>query len=582
MDDSMHLFAHPEPQILLGEPSLADAIAAIRSDASISDVKRRHRLTSMTVLAKAIGRPPESIPCRMSSLRHHIGRLNAATLGWEQKTLANHKSNVKAAINHFMKVKNIPTRGAPLSAPWKILFDALLNVKARRLLSGFARHCSVRNIDPSEVNEDLVIQYFAFRETTGFLRAGVALPRKMMKAWNCCVEKVPGWPQRLLSLPGLSKATTGPEWEEFPEALRWDIEAYLAVLAKPHRSANGRRRRSNKPSTMATRRRELIAFARTAVATGISIEGLISLKALLHPDVVKPTIEAYLDRNGETAKGYTIDLTWKLASIAKTIGAPPESIEYLDEIWSRLEHERGPVLTQKNQHIIRSVLMTDVWGKVCALPQQMMGEAKRLLNSAPRKAVPLATTAVQIQVLTRAPIRIGNLLAIRLGVNLKRDLDTETYRLHFSDYDTKNRVDLDFTLTGPTAELLEEFINVFRPRLGDGHRGDWLFPGENGNRRSAAHASAAIAALTEHKVGLRITGHQFRHAAVAIIMKSRPGDYGFAARLLGHRNVETTKNYYSSLESFNANGIFGEMIEKQMFKHPKAKRPRSSNRKKIN
>ena len=245
---------------------------------------------------------------------------------------------------------------------------------------------------------------------------------------------------------------------------------------------------------MATRRRELIAFARTAVATGIPIESLISLQSLLHPDVVKPTLEAYLDRNGETAKGYTIDLAWKLASIAKTIGAPPKSIEFLDEIWSRLEHERGPVLTQKNQHIIRSVLMTDVWGKVCALPQQMMGEAKRLLNSAPRKAVPLATTAVQIQILTRAPIRIGNLLAIRLGVNLKRDLDTETYRLHFSDYDTKNRVDLDFTLTGPTAELLDEFVNVFRPRLGDGHRGDWLFPGENGNRRSAAHASAAIAA----------------------------------------------------------------------------------------
>jgi integrase len=175
---------------------------------------------------------------------------------------------------------------------------------------------------------------------------------------------------------------------------------------------------------------------------------------------------------------------------------------------------------------------------------------------------------------------MGNLMAVRLGVNLKRDMDSETYRLHFPDYDTKNRVDLDFTLTGQTAELLEEFINVFWPRLGAGHRGDWLFPGENGKQRSAAHASAAMAALTERKVGLRITGHQFRHAAVAIIMKSRPGDYGFAARLLGHRNVETTKNYYSSLESFNANGIFSEMIEKQMFKHPKSKRFRTPNLKK--
>ena len=581
MDDSKHLFPPQGTQPLLGEPSLADAIAAVKADTSIPDLKRRHWLTSMTVLAKAIGRPPASIPCRMTSLRHHIGRLNAAALRWEQKTLANHKSNMKAAINHVMKVKNIPSRGAPLSTPWKTLFDAIQNVKPRRLLSGFARYCSVRDIHPSGVTEDLVVQNFGFRETTGFLPAGVARARELMKAWNGCVERVPDWPQRMLILPGLPKATSGPEWEEFPKTLRLEIETYLAGLAKPHRSANGRRRRSNKPSTILTRRRELIAFARTAVASGIPIETLISLKALLHPDVVKPTLEAYLDRNGETAKGYTIDLAWKLASIAKTIGASPEAINFLDDVWARLELDRGPVLTHKNQDVIRSVLMTDVWGKVCALPQQMMSEAKRMLNSAPKKAVPLATTAVQIQILTRAPIRIGNLLAIRLGVNLKRDMDRESYRLHFPDYDTKNRVDLDFTLTGQTAFLIEEFINVFRPFLGEGHKGDWLFPGENDKQRSPSHASAAIAASVDREVGLRLTAHQFRHAAVAVIMKSRPGDYEFAARLLGHRNVETTKRYYSSLESFNANGIFGAMIEEQMFKNLKPKRSRGIRRKKI-
>jgi hypothetical protein len=580
MDDSKHLFPSNESHSLLGEPSLGDAIVAIKADRSIPEGKRRHWLTSMTVIAKAIGRPPESIPCRMTSLRHHIGRLNAAAQGWEPKTFSNHKSNVRAAINYFMKVKNVPTRGVPLSGPWKILYDAILDVKPRRLLSGFARYCSAHVFHPSLVTEDLVFKYFEFRETTGFLRAGVALPRELMKAWNSCVEMVPGWPPRLLSLPGLPKVTKGPEWEEFPASLREDIEAYLLGLEKPHRSANGRRRRSNKPSTIRTRRRELIAFSRTAVAAGVSIKSLVSLKALLNPDVVKLALETYLDRNGETAKGYTIDLAWKLASIAKTIAAPPETINFLDEVWARLEHDRGPVLTHKNQDVIRSVLMTDVWGKVCALPQQMMGEAKRMLNSGPKKALAIATTALQIQVLTRAPIRIGNLLAIRLGVNLTRDRERGSYRLHFPDYDTKNRVDLDFTLTGQTAALIEEFITVFRPFLGEGHKGNWLFPGEDDKQRSPSHASAAIAASVNRHVGLRLTAHQFRHAAVAVIMKSRPGDYEFASRLLGHRNVETTKRYYSSLESFNANEIFGAMIEEQMCKNLKPRPSRGTIRKK--
>ncbi|MEP7172323.1 MAG: site-specific integrase [Aestuariivirga sp.] len=580
MDDPQHLFLRKEPRPLLGEPSLADAMVAISTDINVPDTTRRHWLTSMRGIATAIGRPPKSIPCRMTSLRHHVGRLNAPALGWEQKTLANHKSNVKAAINHFMKVKNIPTRGAPLSSHWKSLFEAIQELKPRRLLSSFARYCSVHNIPPPAVTEELVIQYFGFREMTGFLRSGVSLPRELMKAWNSCVEKVPGWPQQLLCLPGLPNATKGPDWDEFPESLRFEIETYLAHIAKPHRSANDRRRRSNKPSTILTRRRELIAFARTAVAAGVSIKSLMSLKALLHSDVVKLALETYLDRNGETAKGYTIDLAWKLRSIAKTIGAPPETINFLDEVWARLEHDRGPVLTPKNQDVIRSVLMTDVWGKVCALPQQMMGVAKRMLNSGPKKALAIATTALQIQILTRAPIRIGNLLAIRLGINLTRDRESGSYRLHFPDYDTKNRVDLDFTLTGQTAALIEEFITVFRPFLGEGHKGDWLFPGEDEKQRSPSHASAAIAASMTRHVGLRLTAHQFRHAAVAVIMKSRPGDYEFAARLLGHRNVETTKRYYSSLESFNANGIFGAMIEEQMWKSLKPKPSRAKSRKK--
>ena len=569
MDDPTHLYP---PKVLplsaLGEFSLADAILAIRSDLSILESKRRHWITSMTVIASAIERPPESIPCRMTSLRHHIERLNAAALGWEQKTLSNHKSNVKGAINHVMKVKNLPTRGAPLAADWKPLFDNILDVKPRRLLGGFFRYCSTRGIHPQEVTENHVIQYFEFRETTGFLRTGVALPRELMKAWNNCLTKVSG---RLLELPGLPQASKGPDWEAFPEDLREDIEAYLVSMTKPHRSANGRRRRANKRSTITTRRRELMAFARMAVSAGIPLESMTSLQGLLRPDVVTPTFEAYLDRNGETAKGYTIDLAWKLTSIARTMGASPETVSHLDDIRARLEDDRGPVLTQKNQTVIRAVLMTDDWGKVCALPQKLMAEAKRKLNSAPKKAVALATTAVQMQILTHAPIRIGNLLATRLKVNLDYDRETHSYRLHFDDYDTKNRVDLDFTLTGSTADLIDDFIAIFRPRLGAGHMGDWLFPGEGQNRRSVAHASAAIAAMTEREIGLRLTAHQFRHAAVAIIMKSRPGDYEFAARLLGHRNVETTKGYYSSLESFNANGIFGTMISELLVKPPKPK-----------
>ena len=99
------------PEVALGERSLADAMAAIGADPSLLESKRRHWKTSMKRIAEGIGRPPQSLPARLTALRHHIGRLNPVLMRIEPKSLANHKSNLTAAINHFMKISAAPRRG---------------------------------------------------------------------------------------------------------------------------------------------------------------------------------------------------------------------------------------------------------------------------------------------------------------------------------------------------------------------------------------------------------------------------------------------------------------------------------------
>ncbi len=61
--------------------------------------------------------------------------------------------------------------------------------------------------------------------------------------------------------------------------------------------------------------------------------------------------------------------------------------------------------------------------------------------------------------------------------------------MHFPRYDVKNRVDLDFPLGAGTSRIIDGFINDFRHLLSEHHRGDWLFPGEDGKHRSCAHAA---------------------------------------------------------------------------------------------
>jgi integrase len=64
--------------------------------------------------------------------------------------------------------------------------------------------------------------------------------------------------------------------------------------------------------------------------------------------------------------------------------------------------------------------------------------------------------------------------------------------------------------------------------------------------------------------GLRMTVHQFRHAAGAIILKHRPGEYELVRQLLGHRNVQTTINAYIGLENIHASEIFSKIVMEHM------------------
>jgi transposase InsO family protein len=81
------------------------------------------------------------------------------------------------------------------------------------------------------------------------------------------------------------------EWSEFPERLRQETDQFLRGLTKVRKSRTGKRIRPLKASTIQTRRAELQAAARMAVKTGVPIDQLDSLSALLAPEVAeKPDI----------------------------------------------------------------------------------------------------------------------------------------------------------------------------------------------------------------------------------------------------------------------------------------------------
>ena len=316
-----------------------------------------------------------------------------------------------------------------------------------------------------------------------------------------------------------------------------------------------------KPTTIRTRRTELAAAARMAVKAGVPIESLESLSALLAPDIAEKILDAYWRRNGESPKLFTIDLARRFLAIAKETKCLDEAAcERLDEMRRDLEEHRHGGLTDKNIAVIRQVLTPGVWSRVVKLPLAMMAAARQQQH-APVKAAVTAQLAVAIAILAAAPVRLANLTAIRLGTNLiKPDGPDSNYWLVFPNYDVKNRVKLEYPLEQYLTDLIDEYVHDFRPALLRGRNEDWLFPGQRGGAKGKISFSGQISKRIYEGTGLRITVHQFRHAAGAIILQRRPGEYELVRRLLGHRNLQTTINAYVGLENIQASEIFSKIV----------------------
>jgi len=171
--------------------------------------------------------------------------------------------------------------------------------------------------------------------------------------------------------------------------------------------------------------------------------------------------------------------------------------------------------------------------------------------------------------LTVAPVRLGNLASIRLGENLiKPGGPYSTFWLTFRKYDVKNSTPLQFKLDETVTGIIDEYVHDFRPALMRGSNADWLFPGESGEHKEKISFSTQIVDRVQKSTGLRITVHQFRHAAGALILKHRPGEYELVRRTLGHKSIQTTINFYCDLETTQASEIFTDIVRHRLdFKH---------------
>ena len=544
-----------------GHVTLADVLARIDGDSSLPIVRRRNLLSSIRTFARLLGLDLSAMPAHPGYMRGMIKRFHPKQTNTSKKRWQNIKADITFALRH-VGLTRLPGRYvAPLSPPWNELYQRLPDVPLKRGLSRFVRYCGANGIAPQEVDDTVADAFLEALVAKSF----VARPEKVHQAtcrlWNRAAEKVTGWPGTLLTVPDRRKTYTLP-WSAFPQALRDEVDAWLARLLGEDPFAENAPSRPARPATIKAYRFKIRQIASALVHHGHEVEAITSLRYLVATENVKVALRFFLDRSGGTTTTQIYDMAATLKAIAAHwVGVDREHLKELKGICRRLNPgKRG--LTDKNRERLRQ--FDDVRNKALLLdfPRHRLEEVRRSDKGGSRDALKVQT-ALAVELLLMIPVRVGNLagLSIEHHFHWSRASRRGVVHLVIPADEVKNRHELEFELPAETVRLLEIYLCDYRPRLVDGPN-EWLFPGRDGQHKRPAVLSGQIAKQVRNATGLVVNAHLFRHITAKLYLDSSPGGYEVVRRVLGHQSIDTTSTFYSGFETASAARHFDAAILK--------------------
>jgi integrase len=433
---------------------------------------------------------------------------------------------------------------------------------AKTELSRFLRFCSAQGIAPGAVTDTVSAQFLAAIEAESLLVKPKTRHQSMCRVWNKMADKHAGsgWPQVRLSVPRYEQRLYRIGADKVSAAVATDVEAYLthlrgtdifSGLPKPFR-----------PKSVKAVDGHLWRYLSALHHAGVDLSGVPSFDALLTPELVKRGMRWFLGRNGDKPSKHIGEIAWALRCYAVKYRDPStETATFFAEVLPKLRQQQTG-LSEKNitamaqfddpLAVERFLLLPQrLWDLALAKTKTVEGRTLR------QEAHLLVQSAVAIEILQFAPVRIENLNHLRLDQHLV--WQGAKLRLVIPAAEVKNSQALDFLLPEATSARVQRYIKdwrcLFLPKSNP-----HLFPGRDGKAKDQAALRNQIEKTLWEHAALRLTPHQFRHAAAKILLDARPGFYEVARKLLGHKSMMTTYSHYAGAETQAAVELYGDII----------------------
>jgi integrase len=526
-------------------PSFADLMAQLQNDSTLPPSRCRDLRSGLSSMAKILNLNTAAIPADATWLRQRLKGFHPAQAHMTTERFADIKSYVMAALRHYGLAQKLGPSKQVVAPAWEPLW-AMLDDRARWPLSRFFRFCTANAIAPAVVNDTVLEQYRQHLESQTMADDPHYLTRRTIKIWNQCSEKISGWPpQQLSQLPPRNKGWT-LSFATFPESLQKDVQNWRARVKGTDPLADDAVDWPLDETTVQTRLFHIRMMASALVRKGHDIEKVANLAYLLRPPHFREALSYIFERRGKEKSEYLLGIARGMKAIAKHhVKLPEAELAELATVCKRISpkrRQRG--LTVKNRARLRQLDDERAKFDLVTLPQKLTRRIVRSGQPTRNLAVELQI-AVALEILTFAPIRIGNLASRDIGRHLiwSRPGHKGTLTIIVDGDDVKNEQDLEHPLPDESARLIEIYLHKYHPLLTD-KPSQFLFPGRVNGHKVASYLSTQIKDLVVAEIGLVLSAHNFRHAGAKLFLDERPGLFEVVRRVLGHRETSTALDHY--------------------------------------
>jgi integrase len=243
---------------------------------------------------------------------------------------------------------------------------------------------------------------------------------------------------------------------------------------------------------------------------------------------------------------------------------PTDVIERLAALAADVQPRSTGTVTRKNRDRLRQFDDPAVRARLLHLPPRLMRQAEALSDH-PKRAALLAMTAVAIELLLHVPLRISNLTALKLGEHLRYDGGRRGRITHLTlaAHETKNKLDVEWSVGPELAAFIERYVSRFRPALA-AEGSLFLFPAGRTSDRPLAVDTLRyhIVRKVRDEVGAVINPHLFRSLVARLTLEHAPGSLEDVRQLLGDKSMATVLAHYTSIEPSHAARRHDDMLRR--------------------